>query len=349
MRRSPVSPALALLPLRLFLGVTFVYAGVQKLSDPGFLHSGAPTYIGTQLHGFATGTPGGFVLRAFALPHPELAGVGVAVTEILIGLLVTAGLFTRVVAAAGMGLNFLLFLTASWHTSPYFLGPDLVFSFAWLPFVLAGSEGQPALDNVVASGSPALQRRTRLREPGSEIPLEPTTTRRVLLAEFAGAAVALAGISALAKGSYVAARGLSGGPAAKHGGGSPGRAGTGSGEGGAATSPSASASAPSLPRGAVKLGPAGNLPAGQAATYSDPTDGSPDILIRDSSGDLKAFSAVCTHAGCTVGYEGGVIVCPCHGGEYSAETGEVIAGPPPAPLVQRQVLESGGEIYAVPS
>jgi len=62
MRRSEgsrrfVSPAVALLPLRLFLGVTFVYAGVQKLGDPGFLHAGAPTYIGTQLEGFAGGTP----------------------------------------------------------------------------------------------------------------------------------------------------------------------------------------------------------------------------------------------------------------------------------------------------
>jgi thiosulfate dehydrogenase [quinone] large subunit len=31
---------LALFPLRVFLGVTFVYAGIQKLSDPGFLHPG---------------------------------------------------------------------------------------------------------------------------------------------------------------------------------------------------------------------------------------------------------------------------------------------------------------------
>src|SRR5436189_5742124 len=104
-RLPPIAPGLALLPLRLFLGLTFVYAGIQKLSDPGFLHAGAPTYIGTQLHGFAAGTPGGFVLRTFALPHPELAGIGVAVTEILIGLLVTAGLFTRIAAAAGLGLN----------------------------------------------------------------------------------------------------------------------------------------------------------------------------------------------------------------------------------------------------
>jgi len=80
MRKAAISPAMALFPMRLFLGGTFVYAGIQKLSDPGFLHEGAPTYIGAQLHGFAAGTPGGFVLRTFALPHPVLAGVGVAIT-----------------------------------------------------------------------------------------------------------------------------------------------------------------------------------------------------------------------------------------------------------------------------
>ena len=213
-RRAPaLSPALALFPLRLFLGVTFVYAGIQKLSDPGFLHPGAPTYIGTQLHGFAAGTPGGFVLRTFALPHPGLAGIGVAIAEILIGLLVTAGLFTRIAAAGGMGLNFLLFLTASWHTTPYFLGPDLVFSFAWLPFVLAGATGQPALDNVVKRPSAAMVRRTRLRpvEDGGGGEVTATSTRRVLLAEFAGMALAIAGISALAKGSYSAPRTLTAG------------------------------------------------------------------------------------------------------------------------------------------
>jgi thiosulfate dehydrogenase [quinone] large subunit len=338
---------MALFPLRLFLGITFVYAGVQKLSDPGFLHPGAPTYIGTQLEGFANGTPGGFLLRAFAIPHPGVAGVGVAITEILIGLLVTAGFFTRIAAAGGMGLNFLLFLTASWNTTPYFLGPDLVFTFAWLPFVLAGAAGQPALDNVTLRPSEAFVRRTRLRPVGAgEIDtLDPTSTRRVLLAEFAGLALAIAGISALVKGRYSAPQGLSAGTGA----GAKGSAG-GAG-GGTSTTPAAgsSTSSPKLPAGAVKLGPGKRLPSGQAATYGDPSDGLPDILIRDSSGNLKAFSAVCTHAGCTVGYEGGTIVCPCHGGEFSAETGEVIAGPPPTGLAPKKVLEAGGQIYAVPS
>lgn len=85
----------------------------------------------------------------------------------------------------------------------------------------------------------------------------------------------------------------------------------------------------------MKLGPADRLPSGQAATYSDPVGGEPDILIRDSEGRLAAFSAVCTHAGCTVGYEGGVIVCPCHGGEYSAETGRSATGPAGAEEVDR--------------
>ena len=208
-----LTPALALLPLRIFLGVTFVYAGVQKLSDPGFLHAGAATYIGTQLEGFASGTPGGFLLRTFAIPHPTVAGVGVALTEILIGLLVTAGLFTRIAAAGGMALNLILFLTASWHTSPYFLGPDLVFAFAWLPFVLAGATGQPALDNVSLQPSEAMLRRTRLRPiDASQIEAaSPTSTRRVLLLELAGAALAIAGISALAKGTYSAPRALAAG------------------------------------------------------------------------------------------------------------------------------------------
>ena len=43
--------------LRAFLGVTFVFAGVQKFLDPNFLRPGGGDYIGTQLDGFATGTP----------------------------------------------------------------------------------------------------------------------------------------------------------------------------------------------------------------------------------------------------------------------------------------------------
>ncbi len=331
-------PGVALLPLRLFLGITFVYAGIQKLSDPGFLHPGAPTYIGSQLHGFAGGTPGGFLLRTFAIPHAALAGVGVAIFEILVGLLVAAGLRTRLAAAAGLSLNLIFFLTASWHTSPYFLGPDIVFVFAWLPFVLAGAADQPALDNVLENPPESLTRRTRLRPPSPEqapTQAEATRTRRVLLGELATAGLTIAGISTLLKGPYT-------GPIAS----ARTLVGAGQGQG---RPKQGSAKAPGLPGGAVKLGPGRQLPKGQAATYSDPADGSPDILIRESNGNLKAFSAVCTHAGCTVGYDGSQIYCPCHGAQYSAATGEVVGGPAPSGLAPKRVVEADGQIYAVPS
>jgi thiosulfate dehydrogenase (quinone) large subunit len=189
-----MSPGLALLPLRLFLGATFVYAGVYKLSDAGFLHAGADTYIGDQLEAFASGTPGGWALETFALPHPELAGVGVALLEIAIGLLAVVGRFTRAAAWGGLGLSLVLFLTASWHTVPYFLGSDIVFAFAWLPFALAGAAGQPALDNRPA------------REPpqGGEL-----LTRRAALLRALGFTAAatgvLAGVSVAARGSVPAA------------------------------------------------------------------------------------------------------------------------------------------------
>lgn len=336
---KPLEPGAALLPLRLFLGVTFVYAGVQKLSDPSFLHPGAPTYIGTQLHGFAQGTPGGFLLRAFALPQPKLAGVGVALLEIAVGLLVTTGLLTRGAAAAGLGLNFILFLTNSWHAFPYFLGSDIVFVFAWLPFVLTGASGQPALDHALGrlATSPRMHFAPR---PG-----DPALTRRDVMVRALGAVgvatLGLAGVSALAKGRYRASHNVA------------------SLGGGGRTTASSAAPQPqpqaqphhtphNLPQGAVRLGRSNQLPAGQAATYNDPGDGSPDIVIREPGGSLRAYSAVCTHAGCTVGYEGGQIVCPCHGGTYDAKTGAVTSGPPPTGLAPRSVVESGGAIYAVP-
>jgi thiosulfate dehydrogenase (quinone) large subunit len=332
----PVAPGAALLPLRLFLGATFVYAGIQKLSDPGFLHPGAPTYIGTQLRAFATHTPGGPLLRVFALPHVGLAGVGVALLEIAIGLLVAAGLLTRAAALAGLALNLVLFLTASWHTSPYFLGSDIVFVFAWMPLVLAGAAGQPALDNVLGRhGATTITRRPR---PGD-------LTRRGALGRVLGVVGATtlgtAGVASLAKGAYHGPSSLAAGPVA-------GKAPVAKR---AATShPAAKRRATAgLPRGAVRLGSSRAVAPGNAAYYRDPGSGQADLLIRHTDGTLTAMSAICTHAGCQVGYQSGEIVCPCHGATYDADTGAVTGGPAPQGLARRRVVEHGGSIYAIPT
>lgn len=68
----------------------------------------------------------------------------------------------------------------------------------------------------------------------------------------------------------------------------------------------------------------------------------PAILVRTPEGDLKAFSAVCTHLECTVQYKGesAQIWCACHNGFYDLG-GNVVSGPPPRPLERFEVAVRG--------
>lgn len=72
---------------------------------------------------------------------------------------------------------------------------------------------------------------------------------------------------------------------------------------------------------------------------------SPGILIHTSDGELKAFSAVCTHLTCTVVYESDTetLLCPCHNGRFDLG-GNVVSGPPPSPLEEYNVEISGEDI-----
>jgi len=72
----------------------------------------------------------------------------------------------------------------------------------------------------------------------------------------------------------------------------------------------------------------------------------PAIVIRLDSG-LKAFSAVCTHFACIVKWnpETARMECPCHDGDFSAEDGSVISGPPPTPLTMLEAEIVDGQIY----
>jgi Rieske Fe-S protein len=71
----------------------------------------------------------------------------------------------------------------------------------------------------------------------------------------------------------------------------------------------------------------------------------PGILIRSAGGELKAFSAVCTHLDCIVQYEPEKrqIWCACHNGQYNL-SGQNIGGPPPRPLEEYVVNTRGEEI-----
>ncbi|MDA5285086.1 TQO small subunit DoxD [Streptomyces sp. NPDC054904] len=128
----------ALLPLRLFLGVTFVYAGLDKLTDSAFLSATGSGSIGDMMRGVRD-TSAIPALVDLALKAPVGFAVVLAVGELLVGLATLAGLLTRLAAAGGALIALSLWLTVSWAVTPYYYGNDLVYLVAWLPLVLAGA------------------------------------------------------------------------------------------------------------------------------------------------------------------------------------------------------------------
>lgn len=82
------------------------------------------------------------------------------------------------------------------------------------------------------------------------------------------------------------------------------------------------------------------LPFGRAEIAADPKRAKTfrfgrqlGIIVLMPGGELRAFSAQCTHLDCTVQNrpEEGVLWCACHNGRYDLN-GKNISGPPPRPL-----------------
>ena len=86
---------------------------------------------------------------------------------------------------------------------------------------------------------------------------------------------------------------------------------------------------------------AADIPVGGGTVF----DAAKVVVTQPKAGEFKAFSAICTHKGCTVaGVANGTITCPCHGSTYDAAMGQVTGGPAPAPLPSKTVTVSGGSI-----
>lgn len=69
------------------------------------------------------------------------------------------------------------------------------------------------------------------------------------------------------------------------------------------------------------------------------------VVTQPTAGTFKAFSAKCTHQGCSVGsVANGVIVCPCHNSHFSVADGSVKQGPATQPLAAEKISVSGENI-----
>jgi thiosulfate dehydrogenase [quinone] large subunit len=343
--------------LRLFLGISFLSAGWDKLTDPTYLNPASASSIGAQISQFAPGTPLQGFLLAFAAPNATLFGVLVMGGELCIGAAVLLGLLTRFSAAMGLFLNLTFFLSATWNVHPFYFGADLPYVFGWLTLLLAGP-GPLALDAKVKEWLTPVPISYMSR--GKLVTVDDTTATVTRRAFVGAGAAGLAGFVMLAAGigwgivnsgkrSAVAAVP----PAAKPTQ-APAAAPTTapantpatstSGQGSGQTNPTPQqqpTTAPAEPTpttasaisGLTKVAGPGDVPVNQSLNFTLPS-GDPAVLVHTDSG-YSAYVAICTHEGCQVSYfpQYKIIGCPCHGAEFdAANNGQVLRGPARSPL-----------------
>ncbi|WP_225822208.1 Rieske (2Fe-2S) protein [Streptomyces naphthomycinicus] len=144
------------------------------------------------------------------------------------------------------------------------------------------------------------------------------TTRRNVLATSAGA---------LAVGCVGCGGGTSGGGATQS----------------AATSAPLSSSSPSpASPGGKRLATTSDIPEGGGKVFKEQKI----VVTQPKKGDFKAFSAICTHQGCTVNrVADGTIDCPCHGSRFHIADGSVAHGPATRPLPEESITVEGNTIH----
>jgi thiosulfate dehydrogenase (quinone) large subunit len=339
---SPLDAATALLVLRAFLGVTFVFAALQKLANPDFFRASAPGSIQEQLRFALHGSPVPELVRP-ALHAPVVFGVAIALAELAVGLGTLLGLYSRVAAIGGMALSLTFFLTISFNTWPYYYGADIVFVFAWSPFFLSAPSPW-SLDAAIAR---AARRPARVAPaaPGfDDVSRRDVVRKGAVAGILAAAGLTLAAFTAMLGRALKSPQATALGPML--GGATTPTTGPGSSSTSGGVVPTTTAGA-ARPKG-TQVGPASDIPVGGAAQFTDPADGSPAFALQLTAGHFTALSAVCTHEGCLVQFEQAddTFHCPCHGSVFDARTGDVLNGPAPSPLPSIKIAEGpNGNLY----
>ena len=270
------APIWALLPLRVFLGGTFLYAGLSKIFDTHYLDDTSPLGVHAQMLHAATTSPIG-PLVSFTAEHSTVAGLVIAVGEVAVGLGTLLGLFTRIAALGGFLLALSFFLTVSWTTRPYYFGADIVFAAAWTPLLIAGDAG---LFSTTAHLRAAIRRR---RQPN---PTPDNVERRILLwgGLITATTAALGGVViALARRTT--------------------------------TNPKPSQPTDPGTNSRTVIAAVAAVAVGSSTSFTTPS-GSAAYLLRPSADTFLAFLATCTHQGCPITPTGSGFRCPCHGSTF---------------------------------
>ncbi len=265
--------------MRLWLGATWIYAGWDKASDPGFLTSGSPTFIGSQLAAYAQNSPIDFLLNKI-LDHATQVGILVMVAEFAIGFATLLWIAPTWAAFGGFVMSISLWLSSSWNVQPYFMASDSAYAILWLTYFLF-LYGSRRKSNI------SIDRRGFIR-----------------VSSIAALTVVGVGLGRLFPKKAAA---VSAGPA--------------------------------------KIIEDASLAVGKIHNFTSKS-GSPAILFKSKTG-VYAYSAVCTHEGCTVQYNSASknLQCGCHGAVFDpGKDGTVVTGPTNKPLPKIKVAVEGAWI-----
>jgi thiosulfate dehydrogenase [quinone] large subunit len=308
--------------LRLFLGVSFCYAGVDKLAGSAFLNANDPASLHATMQALGNHGPLGPMIT-WLTPHATAVGAAVAAAELAVGLATLAGLWVRWAAAGGLLLNLTFLLTVHWQTSPWYENPDIAYCASWLALAIAAP--LPATLHTWVYSRPE-RAAGKVAEAGHDTTSRPAPIlpRRLLLTRL-GAAAGLAVIGAASAAAASRFRGRSG-P------GSPGQ-------------PVLYQEQVKAPPGTPSRIPARSLPPGQATKIADGA-GWARWLVHTPDAGFVALATLCTHAYCPVQFLPGLMQfgCPCHGSTFDARDGAVLHGPAITPLPQYSVQLNGEDV-----
>ena len=265
--------------LRAWLAITWIYAGWDKATDPGFLTKGETGFIGDQLIGYSTNSPISWLFNNLS-DQAIAVGIFVIFSEFAIGIATLLWIAPTSAAFGGFLMSIVLWLASTFYISPYFLGSDTAYAVLWLVYFLTLVGNRRTVDI-------ALDRRGAIR-------------------------VGLLSVAAIASG-------LVGKAFAK-----------------VSEKPNTTVS------GTSQIIELSKINVGETHQFAL-SNGMPAIIFRTKTG-VFAYSATCTHEGCTVAYQSSnkSLYCPCHGAEFDPfKNGGVITGPTRDALPTVKVAISG--------
>lgn len=279
------SQSLPVRVIRFWLGFTWIFAAWDKATDPGFLTAGSTTFIGTQLTGYSTQSPIGFVFDNL-IENSVLVGIFVMISEFAIGLATIFWVVPTLAAFGGFSMSIGLWLASSFRVDPYFLASNTAYAVLWLSYLLL-------IKNNRKGFAMSLERRGVMR-----------------VGIIGVLAVAFAGV-----GRFFTPKSSQ-------------------------DNASAATKVRIVKLAALKVGATKNFAL---------ANGAPAILFRTKTG-VFAYSAICTHQGCTVSYtpSSKTLICPCHASEFDPfKSANVVAGPATSKLPSVKVAVNGAWVVLV--